>query len=112
MAERIAYIARIAEGTEGHNTLAPEPGVCFVLAELRDDTTDQVLAGLPYTLRGLESGLTISSTSSEEGLVSHRALPDDHFEIECGGVTEVVVVYYMDDDEHEGEPWTLRMRSS
>jgi hypothetical protein len=108
----IAYIALSAPGTEEHNTLVPEAGICFVYAQLWDDAGEQIQANVPYKLRGINSGFSIEGTTNEEGIIRLDFLPDDCFEVECNGTAEVVEVYYMEDTDQDGaEPWFLRIRT-
>lgn len=84
---------------------------CFVFIKLLDDSSDTPLETRDYSLRSLHRDLVLSGQTDAAGLLRHENLPDDSFELQVGGKTEVVEVYYMDEkDCYDGKPWFLRMR--
>ena len=102
----------VRRGSKLNNTLLLRNNICFVYVKLYDDGAEQVLGNVEYTLRGLQSDTVIRGVTDEGGILRHEFLPDDHFELECGGETEVVEVYYMSEmDEYDHTPWCLRMRN-
>ncbi len=50
-----------------------------------------------YTLRGKNRGITINGTTNEQGVLMHEPVPDDDYEIECQGKSEVIEVYFIED---------------
>ncbi|MCI0329566.1 MAG: OmpA family protein [candidate division Zixibacteria bacterium] len=85
--------------------------ICFVFIKLFNDSMEKVLANTKYMLRGLSSPVRISGVTDEQGVLRHENLPDDYYEVDCGGKSEIVEVYYMSEKEnYTGTPWFLRMR--
>ena len=83
---------------------------CFVYAKLMDDAVDAPLANTPYVLRG-SGGVRIAAVTDANGVLRQDLLPDDTFQIESVGSTELTQVYYLDRDDDLGDqPWVLRMR--
>ena len=106
-----APVSRTSKGLNHKNTLVPR-GICLVYVQLRDDTTDQILANTEYVLRGLQRKTTIGGSTDENGVLRHEYLRDDHYELECKGIVEPIETYYMIEmDEYAAEPWILRLRS-
>jgi hypothetical protein len=104
-------VSRTQQGRVHLNTLVPV-GICFVYVQLRDDTTEQILADTPYVVRGLLHGTSISGTSDKDGVLRHEYLRVDHYELESRGVTEPIETYYMDRiQDYTDKPWVLRLRS-
>lgn len=104
-------VSRSSDGLTHENTLVPR-GICLVFVQLRDDTTDQILANTGYTVRGERYGTQIAGTSDKDGVLRHEFLRDDHYHLTSGGVTELIETYYMDEAAaYADAPWVLRLRS-
>lgn len=103
-------VSRTSAGLQHRNTLVPR-GICFVYVQLRDDTTDKILAQTDYVVRGQLHDTSISGITDADGILRHEYLRDDHYELESGGVTERIETYYMDEAQnYTGTPWILRLR--
>jgi hypothetical protein len=90
---------------------AKSADLCFVYAQLYDDSATHVLAETKYSLHGIETGKIITGTTDEQGMLRHDSIPDDHYELESCGNIEIVEVYYMSEKgEYGTTPWILRMR--
>ena len=67
----------VRRGGEMNNTLKPGEGVCFVYVQVYDDSTDEIMANTEYTLRSMNTGITINGTTDEEGRLRHEFLPPE-----------------------------------
>lgn len=104
-------VSRTSPGLRHRNTLVPR-GICFVYAQLRDDSADKILGQTDYVLRGLLHGTTISGTTDENGTLRHEYLRADHYELDSRGVSERIETYYMHEiEDYTDKPWVLRLRS-
>jgi hypothetical protein len=111
MNEHHAQVSRTSDGLQHRNTFVPR-GICFVFVQLRDDTTDKILANTGYVVKGLLQGTNISGATDKDGVLRHEYLRDDHYQLSSSGVTECIETYYIDEMEnYEGKPWVLRLRS-
>ena len=91
--------------------LGRHAGDCFVFLKLFDDGFETILENQEYELLGLTFGRRIRGRTAEDGIVRHERLPDDHYALYCGGQTENVEVYYMEEMErYEDTPWFMRVR--
>jgi outer membrane protein OmpA-like peptidoglycan-associated protein len=90
--------------------IRPAPPICFVYLKLFDDGFDDPLPRQPYTLRGLLVKTKIDGTTDADGVLRHDHLPDDHYELDCGGQTETVEQFYMAEADRYNVPWYLRVR--
>lgn len=86
---------------------------CFIHAQLYNETMGEALSNNSYTLRGRNTGTTIGGTTDDQGVLRHEPLPDDEYEIECRGYTEIVEVYYLEDRGEYGQsPCIVRVREA
>lgn len=85
--------------------------ICFIYAQLYNDSTGNSMANNAYELHGLQNDTAFSGTTDDEGILLHRSVPDDNYEVICNGYAETVEVYYLEEEEElEGKPWILRLR--
>jgi len=81
------------------------------LLKLFDDSNETILANQDYELVGLTLGWRTRAKTKDDGIVRHELIPDDHYLLLCGGQTETVEVYYMEEKErYDGKPWFMRVR--
>lgn len=112
MDDKQTFVSRTSRGLRHKNTLTPR-GICLVYVQLRDDSTEQILANTDYVVRGLRRGTRIAGSTDENGVLRHEYLRDDHYELESNGLTEPIETYYMSEmEDYAGEPWILRLRST
>jgi hypothetical protein len=111
MDEHQTPVSRTIPGLMHLNTLVPR-GPCFVYVQLRDDTTDEILAATNYVVRGLLYGTNIAAATDAKGILRHEYLRADHYELDSNGVTERIETYFMDEmQNYTDKPWVLRLRA-
>jgi hypothetical protein len=111
MDDNSARVSRTSPGLKHRNTLVPQ-GICFVYIQMRDDTTDKILAKTDYLVRGLLHGARIAGATDADGILRHEYLRGGHYELDASGVTEPVETCYMHEvQNYTGKPWVLRLRS-
>ena len=104
------FYDRLNVGSPCEKVVPGPPGICFVFLKLFDGAFEAELANKAYTLRGLQRNTSIQGKTNGDGVLRHEQLPDDHYELECEGRTEIVEPFYMSDMPVDDVPWSLRMR--